>query len=78
MGLGAATAALAAGNQAKQNLYSGLGGIAQGLLGSYYQTVSPFPYGSGYQGSGANAGYGSGGAFSNGNASGFSPGGAPN
>lgn len=77
-GLGLATQALGAAGQARNDLYAGLGGIAQGLLGSYYQTVNPFPYGSGYTGSGATTTGGSTGAFTNGSASGFSPSGVPN
>lgn len=52
-----AIAALSAGNTARQNALTTVFGVGNGLLNAYNSTqISPFPYGTGYTGAGANNG----------------------
>lgn len=65
-GMGAALGAIGAQGQAKSDLFTNLAGVGNSFLNAYYSTqTNPFPYGSGYTGSGAApSGGGSGGVMS--------------
>lgn len=63
-GMGATIGAIGAAGQARSDLFTNLAGVGNSFLNAYYSTQNPFPYGSGYTGTGGNTSGGSTGNFS--------------